>query len=123
MQRGKGLPEREGVRHGVSHLPFGSDTGDLSKLEQSHDPDERLLPSAKGKNVSFLESQIQSSALTWPRCTGLTMNFRVKSVAKGTPLPKYFQMSTRVMLMISFFPPFSPASLPLLTHKASLHPR
>lgn len=49
---------------------------------------------------------MQSSALAWPRCTGLRMNFRAKSLAKGTHLPKHFQVSSTVMLMISFFLPF-----------------
>lgn len=47
MQREKGLPKREDIKNGISYLAFGSDTGDLSKLGQGHDPDERLLPSAK----------------------------------------------------------------------------
>lgn len=60
LQRGKGLPKREDVKRGLSHLPFGSDAGDLSKLGQSHDPAETLLPSAKDKNISFLESHVNT---------------------------------------------------------------
>lgn len=121
MQREKGFPKREDIKHGVSHLAFGSDAGDLSKLGQSHDPDQRLLPSATDKNVSSLASHRQSSTPTWPRCKGQIMNFRVKITCKSYSSAKNFQKSTTAML-IRFYFPFSSASLPLLTHKASLHP-
>lgn len=49
VQRGKGLPKRENIKHDMSHLAFGSDTGDPNKLGQSAHPAERLLPSAKEK--------------------------------------------------------------------------
>lgn len=58
---------------------------------------------------SFLESHMQSSALTWPRCSGLIVNFMVKSLVKATPLPNDFQMNTTIMLRISFFLPFFPS--------------
>lgn len=121
--KGNRTCKEKDVRHGIQHFTFGSDGGDLSKLGQSHDPDERLLPSAKDRNVPFLESHIESSWLSHGQDHRANNEFQSKIIAKAAPLPKDFQMSIRVGLMINLFPPFSLASLPLLTHKSSLHPR
>lgn len=118
MQRGKGLPKRDGSYTG--HITFENDVGDLSKVGQNHDPAERLLPSVKVNPFLSLQHTYNPHLSThaWATCTRLKMNFMVKSLVKDTHLSKGVHVTTTVLLIISlsfffsfFLPSFLPASL------------